>query len=268
MVRCPNCGCVQVRELPAVAEIEAFYGTAYLDKYTAGMSQERFCREMPARHHAKLGLVRRVAGVGRLLDVGCGEGLFLEQASRVGFDCWGCDYGLRSAYPDGVRVRTGTLDAENGLPFPDNHFDVVTCWAVIEHVRLPHLAVREMCRVLRPGGFLFCDTPLCNDLCERLVSARSHWFCPPEHLHVFGARGLRVLLEEGGFCIVRHSPFFERSRARWMARRGRNLAVGALLGGSLRLFAPQWWRKARQVRCTQIGDIQLIVAIKDEGKNA
>jgi len=259
--RCATCGTVQALELPTLLELERHYA-GFSDNYTAGMGAERFAREMPKRHAAKLALVQRYAPAGRLLDVGSGEGGFLSQALPAGYDAVGCDYSVRRAYPPGVLVKPGVLDQEGGLPFEDASFDVVTSWAVIEHVRDPHAAMREVRRVLRPGGHFFCDTPLCGDATERYAAARSHWFCPPEHIHVFSYGSLSRLVWAAGLDVVYSTPSFERTAPRYVARRLRNIGVGLALGGALRRLAPELWSRRRQRVVTQIGDIQLLVARK------
>jgi SAM-dependent methyltransferase len=261
--RCASCGTVQAIDLPSAEEIARHYA-GYADGYTAGMGEARFAREMPKRHAAKLALVRRHAPSGRLLDVGCGEGWFLAQAREAGYDAVGCDHSLRTLYPPGVTVESGILDQPGGLPFDDASFDAVTSWAVIEHVRDPHAAMREVRRVLRPGGFFFCDTPLCGDVSERWVAARSHWFCPPEHIHVFSYGSLSRLVWAAGLDVVYSTPSFERTKARLVLRRTRNLLVGALLGRALFQWDRASWRERRSSVVTQIGDIQLLVAQKPD----
>lgn len=244
-------------EAPSVDELRAFY-SRYNDTYTAGMG-ERFNSEGPRRHAAKLQKVRRLAPRGTVLDVGCGEGLFLSMALAAGYVAEGCDFGLRSSYPPGVKVLEGRLDSDGGLPYADNTFDVVTFWAVIEHVRDPAAALREIHRVLKPGGVLFCDTPLVGDLCERLASHRPAWVYPPEHINVFSGKGLGAAVRGAGFSVLVHHHFYERNPLRWWLRRGRNI-LNASGGAVLRLFDVARWRELRRSRFRAVGDIQLIVA--------
>jgi SAM-dependent methyltransferase len=258
MWRCAGCGSVQVIELPSIEELQKYYAE-YNEGYTAGMGA-RYQVEMSKRFRAKLDLIQRTTKGQRLLDVGSGEGLFLRLAAESGFSAVGCDYSLRSTYAPSVEVVQGTLDHPAGLPFPDQSFDIVTMWAVIEHMRDPAAALQEIRRVLKPGGYLFCDTPLCGQAAETLAAGRSHWFCPPEHLHVFSARGLLIAHEHAGFVPLRQYASFERNAVRFVARAGRNFLVGVLAGGLMKLFDRDKWEAARIGSVTQIGDIQLLVS--------
>ncbi len=86
----------------------------------------------------------------RLLDIGCGSKPYLEFTQP-----WVTEYvGLEHEARPGVDV-VGLAD---DLPFPDASFDAVLCSQVLEHVEEPAAVIREISRVLRPGGVLFLST--------------------------------------------------------------------------------------------------------------
>ncbi len=95
------------------------------------------------------------------LDVGCGDGTLLRHLTARGLArACGCDADRRMvarardlAAHDGRRIGLVAAKAQ-ALPFPDDSFDLVTCITVLAFVPDPAAAVREMARVLRPGGHL------------------------------------------------------------------------------------------------------------------
>ncbi len=90
---------------------------------------------------------------GRLLDVGCGRKPYQKTFFAGATEYVGCDYLSDRSQPD---VICSALD----LTFPDNSFDTVVSTEVLEHVPDPQLAFREMCRVVKPGGYVIVSTPL------------------------------------------------------------------------------------------------------------
>jgi SAM-dependent methyltransferase len=112
--------------------------------------------ESAARAYANyMNFIGRVApSGGSLLDVGCGNGWSSYLFSTRGYDTTGVD--LNAAFfepqpgPKLCLKEGSVLD----LPFPDNSFDVVTAYAMLEHVPDPALALREMLRVVKVGGIL------------------------------------------------------------------------------------------------------------------
>lgn len=144
---------------------------------------------------------------GRVLDVGCGEGLLLEKARRrfPGRDIEGVDLdplNVSICREHGLPAREGGCDA---LPFPDGSFDACLFVEVIEHLPAPEAALREIGRVLRPGGRLLLVFP--NDrtfLLARL--ALGMWreaFYDSGHLRQWTPRAVRGALEAAGFEVVR-----------------------------------------------------------------
>ena len=124
------------------------------------------------RHEMRYDLVaemarRHVPRHGAVLDVGCGAALVADKLGDLPLDYVGLDYGGHHIEFAAEKLRTGPSltirrrfvrgDGEH-LPFKDRLFDVVVMSEVIEHLLRPELAVWEIARVLKPGGFLVMTT--------------------------------------------------------------------------------------------------------------
>lgn len=95
----------------------------------------------------------------KLLDIGCGRGEFLKGFIQCGVQGFAVDQSsaARKYCPEAVLKNS---DIENeGIPYPDNYFDVVYSKSVIEHFYYPERMVSEMLRVLKPGGLAITLCP-------------------------------------------------------------------------------------------------------------
>jgi 2-polyprenyl-3-methyl-5-hydroxy-6-metoxy-1,4-benzoquinol methylase len=145
-------------------------------------------------------LPRPVPGA-RLLDLGCGEGQFLEFARRAGWTVTGVDFdrkAVESARSRGLDIRLGGVDALGA----DERFDGITMSHVIEHVHDP-LATLAACRkLLEPGGWIWVQTPNIDALGH--TAYRQNWrgLEPPRHLVLFTPVSLGKALQDNGFTDV------------------------------------------------------------------
>jgi SAM-dependent methyltransferase len=96
------------------------------------------------------------------------------------------------------------IDQVARIPFPDDEFAIVYLMQVIEHIAQPHAFLREVRRILRPGGALYLAMPNARSLWRRVFGADwvTGWYAP-FHLFVYSLAGIRTLAHAHGFEVVR-----------------------------------------------------------------
>ena len=143
---------------------------------------------------------------GRLLDVGCGYGFFLEEMVQRGWQAEGIEISATGrAY---AREKLGLTVSGRSLPRPDwqdNCYDVVTLFYVIEHLPDPKGVFREIHRLLRPGGLLFLRWPHTAPIVRLLRpwAGRLKLYQAPSHLFDFSPVTLYKILDQTGFQEIR-----------------------------------------------------------------
>lgn len=116
--------------------------------------------------------IQRLSAGARVLEVGCGAGQFIRTIKQIRpkLECHGADISERAleearTYGDGVVYAK---NSEDTLPYADNFFDAIALFDVLEHVGNPDQLLREMRRVLKPGGMLYCFIPCEGDMLSLL----------------------------------------------------------------------------------------------------
>lgn len=99
----------------------------------------------------------RIAG--RLLENGCGVGMYVERLTPLAGQVIGLEYDFPRAREARSRSERILCAAGEKLPFPDDNFDLILSHEVLEHVQDDAAALREMLRVLRPGGRMLIFVP-------------------------------------------------------------------------------------------------------------
>ncbi|MFL6721073.1 MAG: class I SAM-dependent methyltransferase [Sphingomonas sp.] len=149
-------------------------------------------------------LPRRQKGQsGRVLDVGCGGGEWLQLAEEAGWQALGADpdaLARKRAAALGFEVRDSI---EAWLDYPGS-LDVVTMSHVIEHVHDPKGTLDAAFELLRPGGQLFVDTPNIDALGHILYGRDWRGLETPRHLVIFNRRSLTATLRSAGFVKIRY----------------------------------------------------------------
>jgi SAM-dependent methyltransferase len=196
LLGCRGCGTLYVTALPGSEESEDYEGYYGEGNLAVPDFIDRRLDEIVAGFEP----YRRG---GPLLDVGCGAGTFLRAAARAGWQPVGVEVSATAAEHNraaGFEVFNGELAEAR---YPEGHFDVVIASEVLEHVAEPGEMLREILRVMRPGGLLWATTPNGRGISARALGLGWSAVCPPEHLHLFSRRAARALLEGVGFRPVR-----------------------------------------------------------------
>ena len=139
---------------------------------------------------------------GKVLDVGCGDGLFLHYLMELGYETYGVEISKKAS----IQARKQGLNVFNGnlteAKFPNNYFDIVRLSHVLEHMPHPSEIFQEGHRILHSQGVLVVSIPNYCSLYSRIF--KKNWFGLqiPFHLYQFSIRTVSQLLQKSGFKIA------------------------------------------------------------------
>lgn len=194
--RCAACGLAFAAGDWPTRQAQTFYGADYFAGHNAAGYTNYAGLERALRVTAE-GRLRRLPRGGRLLDLGCGPGVFAD-AARSRFRVCGSDVSAAGCATARARGLDVTVNDATALPFADASFDVVTMWDTVEHLAAPRAALQEVSRVLRAGGVLTLSTGDIASWCARLSGRHWHLYTLPEHRTFFSLATLDPLLAGAG----------------------------------------------------------------------
>ena len=187
---------------------------------------------------------------GKLLDVGCGEGLFLELASKDGWKIAGTEISPFAVTYVKKRLGPNMLQGELiDIRFPDNKFDAITMWHVLEHTTNPLVMLKEIRRILKDDGVFILAIPNLNNIVSqwayRLVKGKKmHLFDPSDrelHLYHFTPEAIRLALEKTGFRVKKIVP--DMGIVQWYIKslnyfaRGLSFLIGYIVTDAIEIHA-------------------------------
>jgi 2-polyprenyl-3-methyl-5-hydroxy-6-metoxy-1,4-benzoquinol methylase len=209
VARCRRCRLWYLSPRLAEPLMRASYADdAYFEGGAAGYSsyqaQEATLRPTFRRFLGEL--ERRGMAGGRLLEVGCAYGFFLDEARGFFTHRTGTDYSPAALEKAAGRADRLLLGGTEQIA-PGELFDSIACIHVIEHIYDPVAFLRTLTRHLRPGGWLLLATPDMGSFWRPLLRYRWPFFKIPEHVTYLDRRTLAALLRRGGLDGVQSLPY-------------------------------------------------------------
>jgi SAM-dependent methyltransferase len=195
---CDDCGLAFCWPRPTEAEVSEFYHSLDLGTNLYG-GQSPTKRAFFSLCHDE---IKRHFSTGRILDFGCGDCCFLNEAGTGDFELFGADLHSGVEKIQHQRKIQFFIGPLQGHAIHDGFFDVIFTSATYEHFLCPGDITKEFYRLLKPGGMLFIvSVPNYDSINIRLKI--EDWLInrPPAHINFFNVASLKKHLERYGFVI-------------------------------------------------------------------
>jgi len=197
LLRCPACSLVWLSDPPQPEEMHLHYTDAY-DKLIATGGQSS-----PHRWRDRKATLTQYKESGTLLDLGCSSGSFLQAMRGERWRLYGIEMSPEAARTaaerSGARIFTGTILAAS---FPAEHFDLITCFDVFEHLYEPRKIMTKVAHWLKPGGIFYVLVPNIGSAEARVFGSYWHGLEMPRHLFHYTPESLRRLAASCGLATV------------------------------------------------------------------
>ena len=179
-----SCGMVFVNPMPDEQSIPLLYRQDYhFEKPLLDSLYKKMIEFLPPSNENS-----------RLLDVGCGTGDFIKHAEQVGWDAEGVDLINWGQTYGGLKIRIGDLAC---MDIPEESYDVVTAWAVLEHVRNPSLFFNKISTLMKKDGYFIFTVP---NVAAPGIRHSCHEDVP-RHLWLFTPGTVEAYLDKNGMKI-------------------------------------------------------------------
>jgi 2-polyprenyl-3-methyl-5-hydroxy-6-metoxy-1,4-benzoquinol methylase len=207
LAKCTKCGLVYLNPRPEKEDIKKYYPPWYHSRAQAQVTDISKTKiwGIPWREamRYKAAPILRYKKKGRILDIGCGDGSLLKFLKDSGWQTYGVELqDSSSLYAQnvlGLNVFSGRFEEAN---YPEDSFDVITLFHVLEHLPNPSGTLKKAYMLLRKDGFLLIAVPNLHSLEAKIFRSKWVGISAPLHLYHFTPRTLQMMLKSCGLIPV------------------------------------------------------------------
>jgi len=208
-VKCNECGLVFQNPVLDSKELINFYPEDYSPHQAKEAKSEK--KKQKIKTKVPKDVLEKLNSKSDLLDVGCGNGKFLNDIrSFTNCRVYGVDFSENAAKIAknfyGLEVFCGTIEQ---APFAKKSFDIITAWSFLEHVPNPSEVVKKFHALLKDKGDCVINCPNFNSLNAMVFGDKWYHLDSPRHLFVFSPETIRILFKKNGFKVKK--IIFEKS---------------------------------------------------------
>jgi len=193
---CKNCKCVYLANRPEKEFMDEYYGKTY--NYE-GFNINR--SSLGKYYKEELKIIKKYKGKGKILEIGCASGGFIEAALNHGYDAYGVERSQKviNFAPDFIQERIYCTD---NFEEAEGTFDIFYLSHVLEHLEDPQKIFNKIKKIANKRAIVIVKVPNIDSLMARLMKRRWGWLAPPEHFYHFNYHSLKYLTEKNGWEIV------------------------------------------------------------------
>jgi len=207
--KCQNCGLIFVNPQPSEKDLNKIYQKEYFKgnkQQKKSISYGDYLNQKSAHikyFNQKIAQIKKIKKKGKILDIGCALGFFLEVAKKAGYKVCGTD--ISKFAVDYVKknlkldVRSGQLEK---LKLKSNSFDIVTLFSMFEHIKDPKKLLEETRRILKPKGILLLTTPDGSSFWAKVLGRYWWGYNHKTHLFIFNKKTIRDIFKKIGFTKI------------------------------------------------------------------
>tara|TARA_B100001123_G_C15193745_1_gene980515 strand:+ start:347 stop:1306 length:960 start_codon:yes stop_codon:yes gene_type:complete len=197
-VKCLNCTMVYLNPVFKDKELIKYYENNVTVQSVACVMGKKFYQSI---YGSGLKLIESFSKKGKMLDVGCCSGMFLDVAKKKGWSTYGTEIN-KIEYKMAAKNHTVWKHDLEKIHFKEK-FDAVTFWDVFEHIKHPYKTLKNVDKILNKNGVIFLQVPNSNSLAAKILREKCNMFDPIEHVNLYNTIALEHISKISKFKILK-----------------------------------------------------------------